>query len=128
MRKGLLSAQPYLRYVLAIGLQSGDSGWKVCRRYSQFVELHDELAVQLPSALKLAGASLPSKLRLPGPLEVEGKDRLGKLQIYLDRLMRVDTLRRSEPLARFLCQDATKLARWRSTVGDPHISDPVDAA
>ena len=49
--------------------------WKVNRRFSQFVELHQELEARHAAALQRCGAQLPSKFRLPSSLQAEGDER-----------------------------------------------------
>jgi hypothetical protein len=82
---------------------SGEGGgWWVERRFCQFAQLDHELYIQHASALQTSGAQLPSKLRLPGSLETEARQRTPALQAYLSRLARDGTLLRSEPLFYFL--------------------------
>ena len=55
-----------------------------------------------PRPLQASGAQLPSKLRLPGSLETEARQRMAPLQAYMSRLVQNQTLLRSEPLYYFL--------------------------
>tara|TARA_B100000795_G_scaffold229213_2_gene186196 strand:- start:24 stop:281 length:258 start_codon:yes stop_codon:yes gene_type:complete len=54
------------------------------------------------SPRQASGAQLPSKLRLPGSLETEARQRSPTLQAYISRLAQNETLLRSEPLFYFL--------------------------
>ena len=54
------------------------------------------------SPRQASGAQLPSKLRLPGSLETEARQRTPTLQAYISRLAQNETLLRSEPLFYFL--------------------------
>ena len=73
----------------------------------------------LQEELEHCGAQLPSKARLPSSLDAEGKERLLLLQRYLNTLMDVEALRRSEPLLYFLSTDTDPVRRslWRAAVG-----------
>ena len=83
--------------------------WRVSRRFSQFVELHQGLWARHAAEIQRCGAQLPSKFRLPSSLEVEGDQRAPTLDEYLRRLISSRELRRSEMLTFFLA--ANKPAR-----------------
>ena len=120
-RKGPVNRRPYLRYVVAVGPRpdTGGQGWKVNRRYSQFIELVDELTTQHASALERSGALLPPRVRFPSSLQAEGRERLPALQLFLSRLMEDQVLRRCEPLLYFLNADRDSARRrlWAAAVG-----------
>ena len=79
------------------------TGWVVKRRFSQFVQLHEELKVQQAAALLISLAQMPSKFRFPsGSLEAEGAQRMAPLQAYLSALLSNETLRKSQPLLYFV--------------------------
>ena len=97
--------------------ESQGQSWRVSRRFSQFVELHQGLWARHAAEIQRCGAQLPSKFRLPSSLEVEGEQRAPSLDEYLRRLMNSRELRRSEMLTYFLA--ANKPARremWHASV------------
>jgi hypothetical protein len=89
------------------------------RRFSQFDQLLRELRAQLPVAVAASAAQLPSKFRLPSPLDEEGGARIGPLQELLSRLLAVEALRRSEALMLFLGAHTDQARRhaWETAVG-----------
>jgi hypothetical protein len=95
------------------------AGWAVERRFSQFEQLLHELRAQLPAAVAASAAQLPSKFRLPSPLDEEGASRSGPLQELLSRLLSVDAIRRSEPMMLFVGAHTDQARRhaWEAAVG-----------
>ena len=56
---------------------------------------------------------------MPSSLDADGRQRMVGLQHYLDRLMEVEAVRRSEPLLLFLSADKepTRRSLWQAAVG-----------
>ena len=91
--------------------------WRVARRFSQFVELHDELRSRHAAALRQSGAHLPNKFRLPSALEVEGSQRAPELDAYLQKLVANNELRQSEQLVYFLAANTPNRRRlWQAAI------------
>jgi hypothetical protein len=139
----------HLRYTICVGPQGGAGseaclGWRVDRRFSQFVEVTSPLPFgpsatharahrdpsfltrQLHAALKsLHGAAmarcdahLPSRFHLPSSVEAEGAQRIGPLGAYLSRLMRSVALRRSQQLLYFVgAQSPARRRLWAAAAG-----------
>ena len=122
-------ARRFVMYSIAVSmLRDGEAGaassasagrtdappsWRVSRRFSQFVELHQELWKHHTAALQRSGITLPAKFRLPfGGLAVEGRERVLPLDAYLQTLMASDELRRSEQLVYFLGADMQQRRPW----------------
>mmetsp|Transcript_28312 Transcript_28312/g.90253 ORF Transcript_28312/g.90253 Transcript_28312/m.90253 type:complete len:636 (+) Transcript_28312:2132-4039(+) len=97
----------------------GPAGWIVERRFSQFEQLLRELRAQMPAVVAASAGQLPSKFRLPSPLDEEGGARLGPLQELLSQLLSVDAIRRSEPLMLFVGAHTHQARRhaWEAAVG-----------
>ena len=66
-----------------------------------------QLRLQCREQLQASGARLPSKLSIPGALELEGAQRTALLQAYITRLLLNDELVRTEPLQTFLAKPAS---------------------
>ena len=109
-------------YTITVRMRPAERGppsWRVSRRFSQFVELHQELWARHTAALQRSAATLPSKFRLSlGGLELEGRERAPHLDAYLQALMASTELRRSEQLVYFLAANTPSRRRlWEAAVG-----------
>ena len=77
------------------------------------MQLHKRLGAEM----QRGGGRLPSKIRLPSTLEVEGAERLPALNAYLKNLVASGELRRSEQLVYFLAANTPSRRRlWRAAV------------
>ena len=109
----------------AIRIRAVTGSWQVWRRFSQFAELDHELKAKgHGEALQHVRASLPSKLRLPLGLQIEGDERQPTLDAYLERLMAHQRLRHSDQLMFFVSQTEVHRRLWRRAMG---MAAPEDA-
>jgi len=109
----------------AIRIRAVTGSWQVWRRFSQFAELDHELKAKgHGEALQHVRASLPSKLRLPLGLQIEGDERQPKLDAYLVSLMGHQQLRHSDQLMFFVSQTEVHRRLWRRAMG---MAAPEDA-
>ena len=100
-------------------------GLKRCIRFSQFVELHVELKKRHGVEMQRCGATMPSKLRFPSPLHVEGSQRMGPLDAYLSQLMSSAVISRSQELFYFVGGgQPERRALWEAAVSSPPPSAP----
>ena len=122
--------RPYVEYTIWVTIQSAlyaaDGGtrmverrWRVARRFSQFVELEQELKERHGPHVHRCRAQLPSKFRLPSNMQAEGDDRMPQLNAYLAQVMGCKDLRRSEPLIYFIAANTSPERRrlWSEAVG-----------
>ena len=117
--------KPKLTFSGAIRIRAVTGSWQVWRRFSQFAELDHELKAKgHGEALQHGRASLPSTLRLPLGLQIEGDERQPTLDAYLERLMAHQRLRHSDQLMFFVSQTEVHRRLWRRAMG---MAAPEDA-